>query len=131
VLRLDAAVRAGGDRYRLVEHRWARQHLGGDRIEVLREGGRALVLQQALEVRVRGARGGEAGDLAAQLLDLARQLAVLALRVEEAAGPARRVAERLRDARRRDLERPQHGDARSLDAVEPVGAEADREQDER
>ena len=48
--------------------------------------------------------------------------------------PAVGVAERARDAVGADLERPQHGRAGALDAVQPAArrlAEVDRDQDER
>src|SRR5262249_23103587 len=92
------------------------------------------VPEQLLQRRVLLARRLALDELLAQLVDLAAQLLVLRLRVREARDPAGEVAERLRDAVRGDLERPQHGGGGALRVVPPTVArlaEVDRQQDER
>ncbi len=111
-----------------------RDDRGVHRPVVLRIGRALLVVQQPLELG-RSLRSGEVrGRLRAHRAQLALQLRVLRLRAREAVEVAVCVAERTRDALRRDLERPQDARARALHAVEHARgrrAEGDGQERER
>ena len=109
----EAAVLAGADDDLVGElPAGAPDHTGRDRAVVLREAGAVEVAEDRLQLGVLADGGLVEDRLLPGLVALLAQLLVLVAGVDQAAEPARSVAERARDALGADLERAQDARAR-------------------
>ena len=112
----------------------APDHAGRDRAVVLREARAVEVAEDRLQLGVLADGGLVEDRLLAGLVALLAELLVLVAGVDQAAEPARGVAERARDALGADLERAQDARAAGLDAVQEAAVglpEVDGDERER